>query len=288
MPLKRLTRYRFHLAKSISCEKNYFLAHLFLKFSGLSQLKPFSNTFGHTSLSLIEEFFSVDDIVNTSIEDLVDFICYHGKNRFPNPEKIAETLQYAARKSYRLRPAIANSVNFVLAESLNNIRTLSKSIKQVDAAIQTELNVFRNPLLTVDGLGPVYATGILVEIGDIRRFSHEFKIAKLAGLAWKKHQSGNFQAEETRMLPCANKYLRYYLVEGANSLKVHNEEYKSYYHKKYQEVPKHKHKRAVVLCARKLVRLVFALLTKNQYYSPDYSANHINTQQTSPQEVCCA
>jgi transposase len=64
-----------------------------------------------------------------------------------------------------------------------------------------------------------------------------------------------------------DKYLRYYLIEAANSLRVHNEVFKSYYQKKYQEVKKHRHKRALVLTARKLVRLVFALLAKNQYYS---------------------
>ena len=69
------------------------------------------------------------------------------------------------------------------------------------------------------------------------------------------------------MVKECDKYLRYYLVEAANSLRVHNEVFRSYYQKKYQEVKKHRHKRALVLTARKLVRLVYALLSKNQYYS---------------------
>ncbi len=60
--------------------------------------------------------------------------------------------------------------------------------------------------------------------------------------------------------------MRYYLVQAANSLRVHNEEYKAYYQRKYYEVTKHQHKRALVLTARKLVRLVFALLSKGQIY----------------------
>ena len=40
----------------------------------------------------------------------------------------------------------------------------------------------------------------------------------------------------------------------------------SYYSKKYREVPKHQHKRALVLTARKLVRLIDALLRNNQIY----------------------
>jgi hypothetical protein len=37
------------------------------------------------------------------------------------------------------------------------------------------------------------------------------------------------------------------------------EEFKRFYQRKYQEVPKHQHKRALVLTARKLVRLVFSI-----------------------------
>ena len=44
--------------------------------------------------------------------------------------------------------------------------------------------------------------------------------------------------------------------------------YRAFYESKYQEVSKHKHKRALVLTARKLVRLIFALLSKGQLYRP--------------------
>ncbi|SHH28698.1 hypothetical protein SAMN05421807_105253, partial [Virgibacillus chiguensis] len=53
----------------------------------------------------------------------------------------------------------------------------------------------------------------------------------------------------------------------------HVPEYKEYYAKKFNEVPKHQYKRALVLTARKLVRLVDALLRKNQIYTPQRSVN---------------
>ena len=64
------------------------------------------------------------------------------------------------------------------------------------------------------------------------------------------------------MMHSGNKYLRYYFVEAANSLRLHNEEFAAYYQTKYREATKHHHKRACVLSARKLVRLVFSLLHK--------------------------
>jgi len=149
-----------------------------------------------------------------------------------------------------------------------NIRALKSSLKEVNKAIEKEMKGFSNPLLSVKGIGPVYAAGIFACIGNIKRFSTHDQIAKLAGLVWKRNQSGKFEAEERRLIREADRYLRYYLVEAANSLRVHNEEYRIYYQKKYWEVKKHQHKRTVVLTARKLVRLVFALLSKNQLYGP--------------------
>lgn len=52
-----------------------------------------------------------------------------------------------------------------------------------------------------------------------------------------------------------------YLILGADKLCQFNLEYEAYCWRKYKEVPKYQRKRALVLTTRKLVRLVFALLT---------------------------
>ncbi|RFA34734.1 IS110 family transposase, partial [Virgibacillus dokdonensis] len=98
-------------------------------------------------------------------------------------------------------------------------------------------------------------------------------IAKYAGLYWRKHQSGRFTADDTSLSRNGNQYLHYNFVEAANLVRRHVPEYKEYYAKKFDEVPKHQHKRALVLTARKLVRLVDALLRKNQIYTPQRSVN---------------
>jgi len=43
--------------------------------------------------------------------------------------------------------------------------------------------------------------------------------------------------------------------------------YNEYYWRKYREATRHNHKRAIVLTAPKLVRLVFALLRDNKPYT---------------------
>lgn len=127
-------------------------------------------------------------------------------------------------------------------------------------------------LLSVLGIGPVYAAGIIAEIGQIERFENEAKLAKYAGLYWKRKQSGNFESQRTTLTKTGNHYLRYYLIEAANSLARCEPVYKEYYSRKYKKVPKHQHKRALVLTARKFVRMVDALLRNHQFYAPERSA----------------
>lgn len=158
--------------------------------------------------------------------------------------------------------------NILLATSIESIRTTGTQLNQLDKAIAKILEGVPNTLQTIPGIGPVYCAGILAEIGNINRFKDQAALAKYAGLAWRKHQSGNFTAEETNMIRSGNRYLRFYLVEAANSVKINEPEYSNYYKKKYHEVPKHQHKRALVLTARKLVRLIDALLRKDQIYTP--------------------
>jgi hypothetical protein len=45
------------------------------------------------------------------------------------------------------------------------------------------------------------------------------------------------------------------------------DEYRDYYQKKSDEALVHKHKRALALTGRKLIRLIFALLHNNQLYT---------------------
>jgi transposase len=269
-PLRKLTRFRFHLLQQIAREKNFFLANLFLKASAYSSVKPFSSTFSATSLAVINDFFSVDELAAMPMEELTELILEKGKSHFSQPSEIVDNLKRVARESYRLKPELAPSVNLILASTYNNIRCYKEQVKLVDAAIVENLKALKHTLNSVSGIGPVYTAGILAEVGGINRFLNDSALAQFAGLTWPKYQSGKFQAEETRLSHTGNQYLRYYLVEAANSVRRCDATYKAFYEKKYAEATKHHHKRALVLTARKLVRLVWTLLTRQTLYQPGY------------------
>ena len=264
--LKTLTRARFYAVQNLVKEKQRMINIIFKKYSSLTQDKVFSDRFGNTALAVYTEFDSVDTLVNMDLNDLTEFIKKKGKNRFDDPDAVAKALQKAARSSYRLPKTVNDSVNQVLSISINSIRATEAQIKALEKAIAEQMDLIPNTLQSIPGIGPVYAAGIIAEIGDVNRFKNQAALAKYAGLAWTQHQSGDFESENTHLIHTGNRFLKYYLCEAAFSLVRCDTEYNRFYHLKYKEVNKFQHKRALALTARKFVRLVFRLLKDNRLY----------------------
>jgi transposase len=270
--LQTLTRARFFAVQNLTREKQRFMNYLFMKCSGLAQEKIFSNNYGASALAVLEAFESPDDLVNMDLDELTSFIAEKGKNRSPNPEKIAKAVQAAARGSYRLPKTVNDSVNQVLSVSVSSMRAMQAQIKALDKEIERQFDNIPNTLTSVPGIGPVFSAGIIAEIGDISRFKSHAAVAKYAGLAWSQHQSGQFEAQNTRLIRSGNRFLKYYLFEAAHALVRCDTEHRRYYDLKFKEVNKYPHKRALALTARKLVRLVFRLLKDNRLYIPSATA----------------
>ena len=269
--LRRLTRYRYQLTRTLGREKTRFLAYLFLKLSAWQQVKPFSDPLGATSATLLTEF-TTHELAQMPLLELVGLIAQRGRNHFDDPSATARKVRKVLHISYPVAPELDEAVTSSLAMMRDHIRYLERLLKRLDREIARRMEGVPNPLLTVPGLGPVISWGIMAEIVDISRFPDHPELAAYAGLTWKHSQSGPFEAEDTPLTKAGNHYLRYYLTQGANTLRQHNPDYKLYYWRKYRETRKHKHKRALVLTARKLVRLVHTLLAKNIPYAMPQTA----------------
>ncbi|MDR1754104.1 MAG: IS110 family transposase, partial [Eubacterium sp.] len=244
LALQRLTRHRLHIAASLTREKTYMLSNIFLKFSELSILddeqKPFSDNYGATASSVLTDFLSTEDIANMPLEALIDHICKKGKNRFVDPCHTASLLQQAARNSYRLDKCLYEPLTIAIASSFNLICAYEAELKSINKAIEKSIkglnpNAYQS-LLSIPGIGPVYAAGIIAEIGSIDAFNSHGALAKYAGLVWRENQSGNFRADDTTLSKAGNSYLRYYLIEAASHVKNLVPQYQDFYRKKYNEV----------------------------------------------------
>jgi len=290
LPLQRLTRYRYHLSRTLARQKVYArMVPIYLKASDYTRKPmPFSDIFGATSRHILSEYATTDELATMPLDDLAEELSRVGRRRFSDATDNARRLKHAAAQSYPLAPCLAQPINVILESLLAHIRFLEKELKKLDSHIEAALvGVPGAPYLrSVQGLGLVYTSGLLAEIQNPARFMQGLKkdkngnfrpktqhdaqasLARFVGLWWPRGDSGEFQAEDRRMPKTGNHYGRYYFVEGANSLRRHNAEYAAYYQRKYDESLKHKHWRATVLAARKLIRLVFALLHDEEMYQP--------------------
>ena len=216
LALQRLTLHRLHVVNSIVREKAYALNNIYLKFSELAVIndteeRPFSNRYSVTAEGVLTNFLTLEDIAESSLEELVDFVRDKGRNRFVDPEYTAKLLQKAARDSHRLDKVLYEPINLAIASSFNIIQALQQEIKIIDKGIEKQYkglnaNQFQC-LLSIPGIGATFSSGILSEIGTITAFSSNDKLAKYAGLTWRIKQSGPYTADVTRMTKTGNKYL---------------------------------------------------------------------------------
>jgi transposase len=266
--LRRLTRTRFHLVQDLARAKQRFLNALFMKYSGFTLDRPCDRLFGATALGFTVETECTETLAAASIDELTERVSRYSRGRYAHPEEVAAAVQKAARSSYRLPKALADPVNMELATHLTLIRSIEGQVNALARPIEQLFASLPNTLRSVKGLGPVFAAGILAEIGDIHRFPDHNAVAKYAGLAWSRRQSGQYESEDRHLIRTGNRYLRYYMVEAASSLAVHDAEFGRYYQRKKAEAKTHAHLRALALTARKLVRLVDHLLRSGRLYNP--------------------
>lgn len=94
LALKRLTRHRLHLAECITREKTYMVSNLYLKFSELNLLgedeQTFSNIYGATSSAILTEFMSLQEIIDSSEEELLQFLARKSRNHIADIAKTSE------------------------------------------------------------------------------------------------------------------------------------------------------------------------------------------------------
>lgn len=269
--LRVVTRHRFHLAQTVSREKNRALNELFCLWGGYRATAKdrdqpfFSDVFGRASQHVLTQY-TPDRVATTPLATLAQEIAKVGGAALHAPDDIAQTLQRLAQKAFRLRPKESEARQFSLIMHLDTIRILEGQMRQLDKAIARDLDAIPQTVTSIDGIGPVFGAGIVAEIGPITRFPSDDAVAKFAGLTWRAHQSGKFDAEDRPLTRSGNAYLRYYLIEAADRVRVRDPEFEAFYIRKYSDATHHPHKRALVLTARKLTGVIYGLLTRGQLY----------------------
>ena len=131
-------------------------------------------------------------------------------------------------------------------------------------------------LLATKGIGLITVAGFLAEVGDLRRFESPRQIQKLAGLSLREHSSGKHKGQTTISKRGRSK-LRAVLFNAVIPLIATNPEFKAL-HKYYTKRPNNplKKKQSVVAISCKLIRVFYAIITKDVEYDPDKMISDIH------------
>lgn len=173
-------------------------------------------------------------------------------------KETARNLRVLAQKSVGINDS---ALSIQITQTIAQIELLDSQLFHTELEIANLVTCLHSVIMTIPGIGSTNGGMILGEIGDIHRFSTPNKLLAFAGLDPSVHQSGNFQAQRTRMSKRGSRVLRFALMNAAHNVVKNNLTFKTYYDKKRTEGRSHYN--ALGHCAGKLVRVIWKMLIDN-------------------------
>lgn len=153
---------------------------------------------------------------------------------------------------------------------VNRIVELDEQLADIESQLhQMCMDIpYAEKILAISGMGENTLSGILAEMGNISRFDDVKEIQKLSGLGLVACSSGKHKGE-TKISHRGRKRLRYWLFQAAKSAVAHADEFKELhmYYTTRKDNPLKKMQSLIVI-ACKILRVIFAILTKGTTYDP--------------------
>ena len=168
-----------------------------------------------------------------------------------------------------------NTTEYIFNNSQSHVGGLKKDLKAVEAKILTliqedeELKKNYTVVESIKGIGMVNAVTVLISTNNFTSFTDPRKFSCYCGSAPFQQQSGTSLKSNFHVSKLANKGLKTYLTQAAESAMQYNPVLKAYAKRKQAEGKAHY---LVVNNVRnKLIHLIFALVKTGQTYEMNYS-----------------
>lgn len=255
--LKSLTRFRDSLVRQRSrqlVELTNVLDRIFPEF------KPFFNgRFSVTALHILANYPSPERIANMN-------------SRSYEPLRRVSRGKFTLSDFVKLKALARNTVGTTSDFLLHQMSVLLDLYAQLDSKVDALeqligdcLHDINPPILSIPGIGVLSAAVILSEYGDFSKFKNPSKMLSFAGLEPGYFQSG--QSEFTgHMVKHGSSRLRCALMNCCLPLISNEPVFAEYYAKKRAEGKAYRV--ALTHVARKLLRVIYTLQTRNIPYDP--------------------
>ena len=257
---KQLTRHHHNLKEELNIYKNRLQKCIDIVFPEFNSL--FHSKYGIVYMSVLKTFSSADAIANADIRSIRK--CFEFQKQGRRVSLSAEQLKMTAKTSIGI-PSAAEEIQ--IRHLVSQIELLEKQLSEIDKRIE-EFSVKNNStILSIPGISHFSGTSIIAELGDICNYQRASQIIKFAGVAPYHYESSQFTAQHTAITKKGSRYLRKTLYQIIVPVIYNNAVFRAYYNKKLSEGKGHRC--AQGHCIRKLLRIIYHLLTTGHQFNPE-------------------
>ena len=256
--LKSLTRFRNSLVRLRTrqlVELTNILDKVFPEF------KPFfGGKFSVTALYILSNYSSPEKISNMNSKSY-EALRKLSRGRF-------STVDFAKLKQLA-KNTVGNTEDYLLLQMqivLELYSQLDSKVAETETSIKECVSAINPPMLTIPGIGIESAAVILAEFGDFSKFKNASQMLSFAGLEPGYFQSGTSETTG-RMVKHGSSYLRYALMNCAQTVVNYEPTFAMFYTKKRSEGKPHRV--ALSHVVKKLLRVIYTLQTENLAYDSD-------------------
>ena len=220
-----------------------------------------------TARYLLKQYSTPGDLV--ACEDL-DLLCSRVKkiSRGRIGRERIEQLYRSACSSVGLQEG-RDSLVLEIQQILSWIELVDGFIAQLEESMLSHLHQipYSRSILSIKGVGPITAAGLIGEVGDFRSFGSIAEMEKLAGLDLFEISSGVHKGRR-KISKRGRPLLRKLLYFGAINVVRTGGILHGWYHRAIERgMPKTK---ALIAVSRKLLGIVFAVVRDHREFIPDY------------------
>lgn len=260
--LRQLTRLHQALKESVADLKRQVIVALDQVFPEYDSV--FSDTFGESSKAFLKRCPTPEECLAVRADSLAKTLerASHGKLG----RSKADEIKGIAKASCGIGLA-TSAFSFQIKLLIDQIDFIEGQASEVEARIRAGIEKVEPLILTIPGIGYTLGAQIVSEIGDVRRFRNASSIVKYAGINPSISQSGKFSSEENHITKQGSPYLRRALYLAAMAQLKLKSPFYDYYAKKRADGKSHRE--ALIAVARKLVHVIYAVLSKQEPYDPN-------------------
>jgi transposase len=263
---------RERIQEQLIALSNQIIRWLDIRFPEFSEV--FKDWRGKTAWAALRAFPTPAKVIAAGINGIM--ANWQRQLKKPSRKK-AEKLLKAATESVG-RTAGAEAAEVALQNMLSQYEMILQQRCELETLMQELLLQVPNAakILQIKGIGMLTAAIIVSEIGDISRFRDPRQILKMAGLNLRENSSGKHKGKTT-IAKRGRRRLREGLFNGMIPMLANNVEFRQLHQRNLtrEKNPLNKMQSIIALCG-KLIRVLYAILTKGCEYNATKMINDIN------------